>query len=393
MRLWVAWILGVMLGALALPNIAQEAFAETVRDGVVVLRFADMTRSGALRFDQVLAALDEDNQPYIVLDQRVRNQEEAAQLADRYNALALLDGFQTQDGRFRMRLTWSTRAAQLLLADTSASALDIADEPLTLTPDMPATFVSDYLKGNFYYALDDDENALRFLELAYFSLPRGREVESEALQLFVTYAILLSRINEHRQALEAINFAIQIDPEYAYSYFVKARALRLLQRYREALEAINRALAINNLAMYHNEQGRIHLALNEYDLANDAFNRARDVSPDDAAAWVGLGDVAYFSGDVEGSVPFYLRATELDPFYSYAFYSLAYSHYDLGQLGDALRAVRRALSLDPEYADAVLLLADIFYAQGNAAAASEQYQRYLALGGQPLDYFQDRIQP
>lgn len=394
MRRWI-WMIVAALAFIgtAVPSAAQEAFPESVRDGVVILRFADMTRPGTLRFEQMLAALDEAEQPYIVLDQRVRNQREAINVADRFNAIALLDGFQTRDGSFKMRVTWSTRAAQLLLSDTSASALDVVEEPITLTPDMPVTFVGDYLKGNIYYAFEDDANALRFLELAYLSLPRGQELASEALQLFVTYGIVLNRFGEYRRTLEVIEFAIELDPQFAYSYFVKARALRLLRRLEEALDTINRALELSNRAIYHSEQGRIFIQMERYDDARAAYERALQVSPNDPVAIVGLGDVAYFSGDIAGSIPFFQQAAEVDPTYSYAFYSLAYSYFDLEQFDNALRAVREALSIDPEYTDAVLLLADILYAQGRNRDAAAQYQRYLDLGGQPYDYIQERLNP
>lgn len=392
MRQWILRLaLAVVVSIVGLPLAAQEAFPESVQDGVVVVRFADMTRPGVVRFEQMLAAFDEINQPYIVVETQVRDQRDAARLADSYNALAVLDGFQASNGSFRMRVTWSTRAAQLLLSDTSAVAEDVLEETLTLTPDMPPSFVSDYMRGNIFYTLGDDENALRFLELAYFGLPRGRELDSEALQLFVTYGIVLNRFREYRQTLDVIDFAIQLDPQFAYSYFIQARALRLLGRLDEALASINRALELSDRRLYHNEQGRIYIIREEYDLARAAYNRSLAQDPNDAVALVGLGDVAYFSGDVEGSIPFFQRAAQADPLYAYAFYSWAYSLFDLSRLDEALRIVRQGLEVDPEYLDAILLHGDILFAQGQRTAAVEQYRLYLDLGGEPYDYVLERV--
>ncbi|XWX03756.1 tetratricopeptide repeat protein [Aggregatilineales bacterium SYSU G02658] len=389
---WMVKIcLAVVLGVAAVTMAAQDAFPESVQDGVVIVRFADLTRPGTLRFEQMLAAFDEINQPYIVIEAQIRDQRDAAQTADRYNALALLDGFQTRDGSFRMRVTWGTRAAQLLLSNTSAVAEDVLEETLTLTPDMPVSFVSDYVRGNVFYVLADDENARRFLELAYLSLPRGKELESEALQLFVTYGIILNRFREYRQTLEVIDFAIQLDPSFAYSYFVQARALRFTGRLNQALESINRALELRDNVLYHNEKGRIYIVSEEYALAEAAYNRALEIDPNNAVALSGLGDVAYFSGDVEGSIPFFIRSAEADPTHTYALYSWAYSLYDLARLKDAQSVVLRALEVDPEYTNAVLLYADILWAQGQNTAAAEQYRLYLNLGGEMYDYITERI--
>ncbi|MFQ3646810.1 MAG: tetratricopeptide repeat protein, partial [Anaerolinea sp.] len=221
--------------------------------------------------------------------------------------------------------------------------------------------------------------------------PRGKELESEALQLFVTYGIVLNRFGEYRQTLEVIDFAIQLDPQFAYSYFVQARALRFLRRLDEALASINRALELSDRNTYLNELGRIHLIREEYALAEAAHNRALAQNPNDAIALAGLGDVAYFSGNIEGSIPFFQRATEADPTYSYAPYSWAYSLFDLGRFAEAERMVLRALEINPEYVEALLLYGDILWAQGKRPAAVEQYRLYLDLGGEPYDYVLERV--
>ncbi len=103
------------------------------------------------------------------------------------------------------------------------------------------------------------------------------------------------------------------------------RALRFTGRLNQALESIDRALELSDSVLYHNEKGRIHIVREEYALAEAAYNRALEIDPNNAVALSGLGDIAYFSGDVESSIPFFIRSAEADPTYTYALYSWAYS--------------------------------------------------------------------
>lgn len=388
---WFGLVAGLLL---TVPVLAQEQanpIPEDIRDGVVIARFDDMTRPGELRFESMLEALTDADQPYVVVDQDLRTSEDAAQLADDTNAIATLDGYQARDGSLKMRLTWGTRGAQVLMADDNAVSSDVLEESLTLTADMEPEFVADYLRGSFFYAFGEDEDAISFLEKAYQGLPAGKELESEAHQLFLTYAIILNRFSEYDKALEVVDFAIELDKNFAYSYFVQARALRYTDRTDEALEVINKAITLSNNSTYYSELGRIYIIRQEYDEAKAAYDQALEISPDDPVALVGLGDTAYFEGDIEGSIPFFQQAAESDPTYSYAYYSSAYSYFDLNDMEKALEDVNKALVLDPDYADAVILLGDIQYVLGNKTEAAVAYQRYLDLGGNTNDTIADRI--
>jgi tetratricopeptide (TPR) repeat protein len=332
------------------------------------------------------------NQPYILADEDLRSFEDSVALGDRTNAIATLDGFEDSSGNIGMVLTWSTRGAQETLDLEDAVAEDVLEERLTLTADTDPSFVADYLKGNIAYVLDDDETAMQYLESAYNALPRGQEAASDAIQLFITYGALTNQFGDYDKTLEVIQYAREIDPDFAYTYFVEARALRNLEDINGALEAIDKALALDEDSVtYLSEKGRIYIVSGDYDLAREPYEQALEIDPDSAVALVGVADIAYFSGDIAGSIPLFEQAIEADSTYSYAYYSLAYSHYDLDEPQTAIEILQQVLDFDPEYLDAIQLLGDSYYLAGDKNEAAEAYQRFLDLGGAEQEYITERI--
>ncbi len=131
--------------------------------------------------------------------------------------------------------------------------------------------------------------------------------------------------------------------------------------------------------------------MDRFDEAAAAYEAALEQDPSNAVAVVGLGDVAYFSGDIEGSIDYYNQALEIDPTYTYALYSRAYSYKDLNQPELAVDDLLAALEIDPDYLDALQTLGDVYFILGDTRNARLRYQEYLDKGGQPQDYILDRL--
>ncbi len=387
-------LIGVTFGVLLLAGnvLAQDEFPSSVTEGIVISKFDDLTRPGELIFEKILEALDTIEQPYIVVDEDLRSTEDSVALGDRTNAIATLDGFEDSDGNLGMILTWSTRGAQETLDRDDAVAEDVLEERLTLTTDMDASFVANYLKGNVAYVLDDNVTAEEYLAAAYEGLPRGQEVASDAIQLFVTYAALTNTLSQFDKTIEVIQYAKEIDPDFAYSYFVEARALRNLGDTDGALESIDKAIELDSESVtYLSEKGRIYIVAQDYDAALAPYEQALEIDPDSAVALIGLADITYFKGDVEGSIPQFEAVIEADPTYSYAYYSLAYSHYDLEEPEKSIEILLQVLDFDPDYLDALQLLGDAYYLAGDKQQAAERYQEFLDKGGVEQEYITERV--
>lgn len=88
--------------------------------------------------------------------------------------------------------------------------------------------------------------------------------------------------------------------------------------------------------------------LGHFDTARDSYERALQVSPENAALWNNLGNLALTQKETDAAIERYLKAIEIDPglFAPHYNLSLAYREKFLFQEGE--RESRRAVEIDPE---------------------------------------------
>ncbi len=162
--------------------------------------------------------------------------------------------------------------------------------------------------------------------------------------------VLRSKILHHRgtkeanaEALQVLNKAIVVDPEYAQAYAWKACTLRqaILRGYAEEPDVFN-AQRIQNaekaLALDENDMEclrilcEIHMEQEDLDKAEHYHNRAFALNPNDPRMLAQRGELMTWLGKPEEGVEWVQKAMQLDPLGADGFAHL---------LGRALRADRR----------------------------------------------------
>lgn len=189
----------------------------------------------------------------------------------------------------------------------------------------------------------------------------------------------------------------QAAPEHADAWHLAGVVHLQLQEHAEAVAAIERAVRIKpGDARYHSNLGEAYRALGRPADAVAAYRRALEVDPAFAGAHYNLGNVLKQMGQLEEAAAAYERALELQPDYAAASTNLANLRASQGRLADAVAVYRRALCSDPWDDDirAKLKLAlkeqqrqaDLDYRQGNAlrergqlADAAAAFRRAIAI--------------
>jgi adenylate cyclase len=162
--------------------------------------------------------------------------------------------------------------------------------------------------------------------------------------------VLRSKILHHQgtkeanaEALQVLDKAIEVDPDYAQAYAWKACTLRqaILRGYAEEPDAFN-AQRIENaekaLALDENDMEclrilcEIHMEQEDLDKAEHYHDRAFALNPNDPRMLAQRGELMVWLGRPEEGVEWVQRAMQLDPFGANGFAHL---------LGRALRADRR----------------------------------------------------
>jgi tetratricopeptide (TPR) repeat protein len=155
---------------------------------------------------------------------------------------------------------------------------------------------------------------------------------------------------------------------------------------KKAMVAYQRARELNpenlqawfNGGMIQHEEGMLHPAL-------QCYMRAIEIDPEQSKIWCNLGALQFQIGEFQQSVDSLNRAVGIKPDYARAWDNLAGSLCALDQLSEAERCCHRALNFKPDYADPSFKLGTIYFQQGRMEEAEKAFRKVLdANQGYPL---------
>lgn len=111
----------------------------------------------------------------------------------------------------------------------------------------------------------------------------------------------------------------------------------------------------------------------------EAYQRAVELDPRSAGAWVNLGTVYFNARRMDRAEECYRKALEADSGYALAHFNLANLFDEGNDRARALDHYRAALKIHPSYADAHYNLALLYQSSGEAMSAVRHWNAYLKL--------------
>lgn len=203
------------------------------------------------------------------------------------------------------------------------------------------------------------------------SLPTREEM---ADQLTTEASASFARDSSDR-ALELLERAIVISPGFADAHEAAGVILSRLGRHREAIEAMQRLLEIDpssvmahsNLSLFHNQLGDVEQA--EHHLAM-ATRASMGVPTTDNAR-----ESEEAENDRQRSEGMYLQVLEIDPDDALAHFGLGEIALERERFAEAAEHLEQAITGDPTHAAAILALGSAHEAQGNLDRVREVYER------------------
>jgi tetratricopeptide (TPR) repeat protein len=126
--------------------------------------------------------------------------------------------------------------------------------------------------------------------------------------------------------------------------------------------------------------GRVQLQQKMTDAARESFKKATEADAKMVDAWAELGQLAAQSANWPDAAQYLDRALKLDPVdYPQLWYADAVAGYNVKNLDVAERSAREALKADPEHRNpkADQLLGNVLLQKGEYAAAGEELRAYL----------------
>ncbi len=109
------------------------------------------------------------------------------------------------------------------------------------------------------------------------------------------------------------------------------------------------------------------------------FQKALELKPDDADAYLDLGAALARRGEVDGAIAHYRKALEFDPSYEKAHYDIGIALMGRGRIDEAIVHYRKALEIEPDDANAHNNLGAALAGRGRVEEAIVHYRRALEL--------------
>jgi tetratricopeptide (TPR) repeat protein len=209
-------------------------------------------------------------------------------------------------------------------------------------------------------------------------------------------AAALANLQQYKEAVDAADRAIQLNPNLALAHSNKAAALVNLQLNQEAVDAADRAIQLDpNLALGYNNKAAALVNLQQYKEAIDAANRAMQLDPSLPQAF--MNKIAVIESSLQKWAPVgkalkdyiailqaLIEKSQKDDALVYVIRAGAFA--TLQRYVEALDAYEHALTLDPSLASAWSGKAEVLRVLGReeeAQAAEAQAEKLTDESQQP----------
>lgn len=185
--------------------------------------------------------------------------------------------------------------------------------------------------------------------------PEVRDLEASAS---AQIGACLAAMGHDQDALAAFDRALQIRPDFFIVYAHLSSVLNKLGDTKTASEYLERALRNSpelrnpqRAARWHRQLGHMNFNLGDWTRAAENLRLAVKQKPDQYT-YCNLAVALWHTGDKEGCLDAYKRATSLAPNDAEAHYGLGWAFYSLHRYTEAVAPLLKSIELDRSRADA-----------------------------------------
>lgn len=201
--------------------------------------------------------------------------------------------------------------------------------------------VSKLQLGDSFYWQGDKERGMRLWN-------ESSEVADDILILHTMLSEKAVQIGETELAIREYTRIAELRP---HDYLARINVATLLQsigRTRDAAEALEESLAIQpDFLPTLKSAANIYVALGDFDKAIEKATRIRELSPQDAEAIRNLGVVYEMAGRLSDALLAYQQAVSARPTFALAYADIGFLKEKMADPEDAKQALQRAVALDP----------------------------------------------
>jgi tetratricopeptide (TPR) repeat protein len=189
----------------------------------------------------------------------------------------------------------------------------------------------------------------------------------------------------NEQAVDLLARAIEADPNFVVAQYTLGTVHQSLGNRWKAAAQFRASTQLD--ASYpepYKALGDLFMAAPRrlFDQAVEAYNKAIELRPFYADAYVGLGDAKAAKGDVDGAVGAYTKALSYNPINPRVHMSLGKIYYaEKGLYYESVTAYKKAIDLDVNSVEARMGLGEVYEDKGLYKEAVEEYRKVIELDG------------
>jgi len=191
----------------------------------------------------------------------------------------------------------------------------------------------------------------------------------------------------YEQAIEYYKQAINIDPNYSRAYRSLGSTYGRIKNYDQAITVLNKAISIDAKHKSKGEDELIYEALGlvyermeNYDKAIFYYNKCLSENPNNADAYLGLGDANQYLGNYQQAIVYYNKAMTLEPGEAMIYSGLGDTYLEMKNYTQAIYYYNKSISINPNDEWAYNSIADAYEELGKNKEAVENHKKAAKLG-------------
>lgn len=189
-----------------------------------------------------------------------------------------------------------------------------------------------------------------------------------------------SKLGEQEKAIEEIDKAVELHPDYVDSYIQRAVIYKEGGNLFKAVSDYAKAVELRpDLPSVQYDFGQTLRQLRMYEPATEAYQRAIDLNPTMLEAYNNLGITYGELKQYEKAIEYFNKVVEMDPNYTKAYNNLGAVYGQLGEVDQAIDAFSRAIAVDPHYANSYKNLAMAYVQKTDVPRAMAALEKYLEI--------------
>jgi Tfp pilus assembly protein PilF len=222
---------------------------------------------------------------------------------------------------------------------------------LLLLVTQPRLFAMDPDQVNFRESVHEARRASSAGRYPYAveEIDRAIAIYPDYFEGYVHRAIIHKAGKNLFKAIEDYSRALDLNPVLPGTRYDLGQAFRQVNLRSEAVEQYRKAIELDPLMIKaHNNLGITYAEMRRFDDAVASFERVIEMDPNYVKAYNNLGAVYAQSGRVEESVIVFRKAIERAPEYASSYKNLANAYISQKQVGPAIEVLELYLELEPD---------------------------------------------